>query len=99
VAFSPDSKVMYVSMWGEATYQIMREDGLAFSAATGTIAYEKASATAGSTPAGSTPAGSTPAGSTPASGGSSPATAPAKSAAGTPETMWAAVFLAMMAIN
>jgi hypothetical protein len=80
---------MYVSMWGEATYQIMREDGLAFSAATGTIAYEKASATAGSTPAGSTPA----------SGGSSPATAPAKSAAGTPETMWAAVFLAMMAIN
>jgi hypothetical protein len=79
VAFSPDEKVMYVSMWGEATYQIMRDDGLAFSAATGTISYEPAT-----------------------SAGSTPATTPAKSAAGAAgvETMWATAFLAaMMAIN
>ena len=47
VAFSPDGMIMYVSMWGEATYQISREDGLAFDAETAGITYEEAAPAGG----------------------------------------------------
>jgi hypothetical protein len=83
--YFPVAPIQYVSMWGEATYQIMREDGMAFSDPTGTIVYEpKAAATATN--------GSAPA---PAPG----KTASAAASVVAPEAMLTAVFLAAMAIN
>jgi hypothetical protein len=35
-----DKKVMFFSMWGEATYQFWREDGMAFDVATAGTNYE-----------------------------------------------------------
>lgn len=40
VDFTPNKKIMYVSMYGEATYQFWREDGLAFDEPTAGIKYE-----------------------------------------------------------
>lgn len=40
VDFTPDKKYMYVSMYGEATWQFWREDGLAFDDPTAGIVYE-----------------------------------------------------------
>jgi hypothetical protein len=40
VDFTPDKKIMFVSMYGEATYQFWREDGLGFDAAPTNIVYE-----------------------------------------------------------
>jgi hypothetical protein len=39
VDFSPDRKAMYVSFWGEATWQFWRDDGLAFDEPTAGIVY------------------------------------------------------------
>lgn len=58
--------MMYVSMYGEATWQFWREDGLAFDAPTAGKVYEvrggieegKTHADLGITPAATTPAGS-----------------------------------------
>lgn len=40
VSFSPDGTRMYVSFWGEATWQIWREDGLRFDDETAGATYE-----------------------------------------------------------
>ena len=40
VDFTADKMMMYVSMYGEATWQFWREDGLAFDAPTAGIKYE-----------------------------------------------------------
>ena len=40
VSFSPDGTRMYVSFWGEATWQIWREDGLRFDDETAGASYE-----------------------------------------------------------
>lgn len=40
VSFSPDAKMMYVSFWGEATWQFWRDDGLRFDDETAGITYE-----------------------------------------------------------
>ena len=40
VSFSPDGTRMYVSFWGEATWQIWREDGLRFDDETAGVTYE-----------------------------------------------------------
>jgi hypothetical protein len=40
VGFALDNKVMYVSMYGNATYQIMRTDGMSFANEPKSITYE-----------------------------------------------------------
>lgn len=40
VSFSPDGKMMYVSFWGEATWQFWRDDGLAFDDRKAGVTYE-----------------------------------------------------------
>lgn len=75
-------------MWGEATYQIMREDGMAFSDPTGTIVYEPKAATTTAT-----------GGSGPAPAPGTTAASAAASCVVAPEAMLTAVFLAAMAIN
>jgi len=40
VSFSPDGTKMYVSFWGEATWQLEREDGLRFDDAKACVNYE-----------------------------------------------------------